>query len=157
MHPTPPEYWSHMESFLVHLVTEPSQKGCSEASLHSWCAEIMLRTCQLFLLPLALRITRALFQLEWQTPSAPPQGDLFLRVAGYGIRIQSVRLKRKSAPPMCVIYIIQSKTRSTENCFTALIKVAAFSHTRRLYTFLLVYSNIVVLKMSGHKHTLGCF
>ena len=61
---------------------------------------------------MALQITRALFQLELQTSSAPPQGDVFLRVAGYGIRIQPIRLRRTSAPPhVCNLHYPEQDTQ----------------------------------------------
>lgn len=132
------------------------QKGCSEVSVHSQCSEIILRGRQLSLPPFALWITHA---LGWSRPSPPPQGNLFLRVAEYGLRIQSFHLKKKPPPRASLTLSRTPHSRGKELSHSlhkhgSIFKLRhsnALCNSREPLYLLLVYSNTVVLKMSGYK------
>lgn len=99
------------------------QEGCSEVSVHLQCSEVILRGRQLSLLPFALWITHA---LGWSPPSPPPQGNLFLRVAEYGLRIQPFHVKKN---PLHVHHwhYPEHHAAEEENSLTPFINMAAFS------------------------------
>lgn len=132
------------------------QTPCSEVSVHFQCSEVTLRARPLSLLPFTLRITHA---LGWSTPRPPPQSNLFLRVAEYGLRIQSFHLEKERPPYASLILPRTPHSRAkelspslhTRGSIFKLRHSNALCNSREPLYFLLVDSNTVVLKMSGYK------